>query len=243
MAQKDSVLFRNSVSGYNKADVNSYILKINSELEAAEKTAKNALEASALAQKEAEEKACALEAASASAVKQDKVISSLYEEIDTLKEEIAKLRESVKEDPAKQDTGDEMLRYNEISAQIGNVLIDAQKNAASIIDAAKKEAEEITKAASENVSEASEKALREITDKMCKSVDATYKEATAYMNALQIEVNRLLADFSGKNKEMNEKIKALHSSLSKSISSEVNELSSRITPHITQKDMNNKENV
>ena len=243
MAQKDSVLFRNSVSGYNKADVNSYILKINSELEAAEKTAKNALEASALAQKEAEEKACALEAASASAVKQDKVISSLYEEIDTLKEEIAKLRESVKEDPAKQETGDEMLRYNEMSAQIGNVLIDAQKNAASIIDAAKKEAEKITKAASENVSEASEKALREITDKMCKSVDATYKEATAYMNALQIEVNRLLADFSGKNKEMNEKIKALHSSLSKSISSEVNELSSRITPHITQKDMNNKENV
>ncbi len=235
MSQKDSVLFRTSVNGFNKSDVNSYIVKINAELEEADKKAVNAKKDAEAIKIRLEEAEKALAEANGNLEEQNNIISAQYEKIDELKEQIKNLLEREPETPPAENFAEKAELYDKMSSQIGDVLIDAKKNADDIIENAKKEAAEMICSAKANISETSEKALRSITFDMRDSVDECYKEATAYMNALQGEVNRLLAEFSGKNREMNERIKATHSSLSQNISSEINSfgnLSRTINPYI-----------
>lgn len=227
MSENNNVLFRNSVNGYNKSDVNAYIMSINKELDDADKK-------SSEAKKELEEIKAVFEEMKASISEQEAIISAQYETINKLNEEISALKE------AKEDTSvPETAIYDQMSSKIGNVLIDAKKSADEIIQNAKNEADEYLTRTGDAISHASEKALKNITVDMCDGVDGCYKEATAYMNALQIEVNKLLSEFSSKNKAMNERIKALHSALSKNISSEINSLSDAkraVNPYIRTED-------
>lgn len=219
MADKDNVLFRTSVNGFNKSDVNSYIMKINAELEAADKTAENSKKETDKIKADLKDALSELEEAKKELAEQNSIISAQYEEIDALKEKLAALPERAEK--AEDDSLSEKAElYEKMSAEIGDVLIDAKKSANEYLSRAK------TK-----ISGRSEKALGAITDDMREGVDGCFRETTAYMNAMQIEINRLLADFSGKNKSMNERIKALHSSLSKNINEEIDSMSEAIHPY------------
>lgn len=219
MADKDNVLFRTSVNGFNKSDVNSYIMKINAELEAADKKAENAKKETDKIKAELEDALAKLCSANKELEEQNSVISAQYEEIDALKDQLASV-------PAKiENTEDDSLSekaelYVKMSAEIGDVLIDAKKNANEYLSRAKA-----------SISGRSEEALGAITVDMREGVDGCFREATAYMNSIQIEINRMLADFSGKNKAMNERIKTLHSSLSKNIKDEIDSMSEAVHPY------------
>lgn len=153
MENAKNVVFRSSMRGYNKSDVNNYLVKFNAEAAEREESAKaeakaaaaradkaekNAEEARRLAQ-EYKEKIAALEA------ERDELAIKLQQE----QEENVRLEDEMQVATEVQEAvgSDELAElrqkaalYDENSANIGETLISAKKMAQEIIDNANREA-------------------------------------------------------------------------------------------------------
>ncbi len=165
MAKEKMVFFRSALGGFNREDVNSYIEKLNAEFAERERTAKKKLDA-------AEEKCAELDnlkahldstllhlaELEAAAEKREKVIAEYMDQLEMKNTEIEKLQASkcnaeseIDLLSAKLDSLSDAIRksekYDDISSQIGEIILSAKSTAEEIISEAEKDANAIRAAA------------------------------------------------------------------------------------------------
>ena len=158
MAKEKMVYFRSALGGFNRDDVNGYIEKLNAEFAERERVAKKKLEAS-------EEKCAALESAKTQFEQSLLRISELEDEakqresviagyLETIEEQSAKSEEleaskvasesEISELSARIESLSEAIckseKYDDISAQIGDIILSAKSTAEDIISRAEKDA-------------------------------------------------------------------------------------------------------
>ena len=172
MPKEKMVYFRTSIGGFNREDVNSYIEKLNGEFAERERTAKRKTDAleSKLAELETAKseleralaRASALEAAAA---EREKLIAEQLARIDEQNAAIESLRRERGEAQSRAESLDERLaslsdaiakseKYDDVSAQIGEIILSAKSTADEIIENAKREADAMRRAADEQLESA-----------------------------------------------------------------------------------------
>lgn len=256
MSKNKDVLFRSAVNGFNKEDVIAYIAQLNSELEKSSNKLTSALsEVEKLNNALIEEKGKTADAmAKADELKekldkQEAVISAQYENMDKIKEEVQRRTEAqapAEEVPSTYAEKAEM--YDKMSAQIGDLIISAKKDADEIVEKSVNDANAMIENVKSQISENAEKVNKNITSELYSETNECYREATDYMNYLQSEINRLLNDFVGKNKQMNDRIHETHSSLSDKLEKEISDFKEKsseksINLYLDITDENNKKEV
>ncbi len=172
MPKEKMVYFRTSLGGFNREDVNSYIEKLNGEFAERERTAKRKTDAleSKLAELEnakselerALARASALETAAA---EREKLIAEQLARIEEQNRTIDALRRERGEAQSRAESLDERLaslsdaiakseKYDDVSAQIGEIILSAKSTADEIIEAAKREADDMRRTADEQLESA-----------------------------------------------------------------------------------------
>ena len=158
MAKEKMVFFRSALGGFNRDDVNGYIEKLNAEFAERERIAKKKLEASeekcaslAGAKEQFEQSLTRIEALEAEAKQREKVIDGYKEMVDAQKARIEELEAAgiafeteIGELTARIESLSEAImkseKYDDISGQIGEIILSAKKTAEDIIAGAEKEA-------------------------------------------------------------------------------------------------------
>lgn len=198
----DSVKFRSSMGGYNKSDVNEYIIKMNREFRESE-------DESARKIAEAEEKAKAAESALDEArLACDARIAELDSEIAELKTKAAELEAALEK--AKAEPRDDPKT---VSEHIGSLMItantaaesikeNAKSEAGRIIDEAKNEADEIKR----RMNEKAEAALASLAYEIRGALDGSVSETLASISEIRSEANDLAMRVNTKKSEINDKL-------------------------------------
>ena len=158
MAKEKMVFFRTALGGFNRDDVNSYIEKLNAEFADRERTAKRKLEAAESKIAELEEKNAKLDAATSRiaelesvAEAREKLISEYITKVeqqaaeiealcaskDDAESEISLLSEKIE---SLSETIRKSEKYDDISGQIGEIILSARSTADDIIAKAEDEA-------------------------------------------------------------------------------------------------------
>lgn len=172
MAKEKMVFFRTALGGFNKADVNSYIEKLNMEFSERERVLKkkiDALETKAAelenAKKDLAKAAEEITELNKQAEMRENVINEYRDTVDAQKNEIERLEqmrlESENEISELSDRIESLSdaickseKYDDISAQIGEIILSARQTAETIIAKANKDAEAKRAAADEQIEDA-----------------------------------------------------------------------------------------
>ncbi len=256
MANAKNVAFRSAISGYNREDVNQYILEMNRGFEEREITLREAADTASSQLAEITALADSLKAENAEA---ESVIRSLRESIDQLKEENASLRDllqsadsrtaeltdrldsSEKEASALRqelnsraqtaEASEKSLKYDQISAQIGDIMINANSSAEQIIAAANTEAGRIMTETEEEamyirtrLSDTADEMLSTISERLHISTENCLGELLTALREMRDSADALLRDFGKRNHELGEKIEYYHTSVSDTVSKSLAEM-------------------
>ncbi len=239
-------LFRNALNGYNKSDVSDYIEKMNAEfqsekfrlqsaivdtekliaekeaLEAKQKELLDQIEALKLQCAEAEKRSEMLELQSAD---KDQLIVAQNDALDKFCNEVEALKSkcTTEEGTAPESTEKARL-YDAMSSQIGDILINANKNAEEILADASKKAESIiseaNKRAAENEADAKEQA-KKLSDSFLTQIKDSYVEYYAVQKTKvefqKAKCEELLTLINADKQELDELAEKKHSELSKFI--------------------------
>lgn len=212
MAKKTAPLFRKSMKGYNKDDVNEYILGLNRTLE--EQTALHEKEANEYKAKldEAEKRAKELEEL---IKKQDAVIASLKardeeaeklsgenlemeQEIISLRVTVSELEESLADyKKAENESSEKAEQYDSICTRAGEILVIASTTAEDILNRANSEATKIVGDANTK-KELMLRTFSESVDSAADDINVYIKRAVSdcidKINASVNEVSRMATD-------------------------------------------------
>lgn len=224
MAKQRDVAFRSAMSGYNRKDVNAYIIDINRDFEERETNLRAQITA-------AEESACKAEAAAQTAQEDlraairakeeaEAILVALRESNEALKEENARLTEEIASLQAKANSVDpepeeikKSMKYDQISAQIGDILINANSSADRIVAAANAEATRIMTETEDEatyirarLSDAADHMLTHISTELHDSTDHCLSELMTALREMRDSTGALLADFEKRNRELKEKV-------------------------------------
>ena len=248
MAKQRDVAFRSAMSGYNRKDVNAYIIEINREFEAreAELTAKitSAEESAAEAAKAAETAREEAQAARQAKDEAEAILVTLRESGDALKEENARLSEEIAALQAKlaeaekaaiadpeSDEIKKSMKYDQISAQIGDILINANSSADRIVAAANAEATRIMTETEDEatyirarLSDAADRMLTHISTELHASTDHCLGELMTALREMRDNTGALLADFEKRNRDLKEKVAYYQTSLNDTIHKALTEM-------------------
>lgn len=253
MAKKDMVAFRNAINGYNKNDVNKYIQKLNNEFTDYEKKSVATLDDIKLElenEKKKDEQLDELRIACDEMLQvcaqkeqrikeQEQTILSLNEKLDRQKEQLDALTAERDNLLARLDEMGERLRnldganskserYDEISSQIGDLIISAKKTANEIIDNAKNDAGKIKEEINTQLTTAKEEAtgmatsaLNAINAILRATAEEALSEILSYVKDAQEEMSRLLVNLEGKNRQISDNISAIRSQSTSGIQKEL----------------------
>lgn len=159
MAKEKMVFFRTSLGGFNKEDVNNYIEKLNADIADRERMSKKKLDAaeSKYAEmeakyKELEKKLERISELEAEADSREKLIGEYIEKVEAQAAEIENLRSSNESAESEKSELNAMLdslsdainkseKYDDISSQIGEIILSARCAAEEIVNKANKEAD------------------------------------------------------------------------------------------------------
>ena len=159
MAKEKMVFFRTAIGGFNREDVNNYIEKLNADFADRERIAKRKLEAAESKCTELEEKNKSLESMlirlselEAEAESREKLIAEYIEKVEAQAAEIETLRSSNATAASENSELAAMLeslsdaiikseKYDDISGQIGEIILSARSTAEDIVEKATKEAD------------------------------------------------------------------------------------------------------
>ena len=212
MGKTNNIAFRSAISGYNREDVNRYILDLNRRLEeqaeileraAAENEqiraaleeergkAQEALRTEKEAREEAERQLASLHEEAVRRRKEAEedalVRASLEKELDDANKKLEALQKELAFRPAADTSTEKSQKYDQLSAQIGDILINANQSADNILTSAHAQAARIVTETEEEAN----KAYNEMLAKMEKAgqvkLDAYYTEQ---YNALWAKYNK-----------------------------------------------------
>ena len=248
MANQKDVAFRTALSGYKREDVNAYIIDLNRDFEAREADlhAQLAAAEARLAEADTALAAAKEDASAANKAKEEAeaVLGALRESNDNRKEENARLTEQIallqsqvdayaaklaeaEKAPAQDPESDDIkksLKYDQISAQIGDILINANTSADRIIASANAEATRImTETENEatyihsRLSDAADSMLSQISTELHTSTDHCVSELLTVLREMRDSTSSLLADFENRNRDLKEKVAYYQTSVTETI--------------------------
>ena len=242
MADKN-VIFRTSMGGFNKADVTEYIDKQNAEFKKitqslnnllAERDAKIVELNGVIEELTAKLTAAEAEAAASSAASDE--LARLNTELDSANanlmqkdEEIEKLKAEISGSESEKERKAEL--YDDMSSQVGDILISANKSADGIIAEATAKAEEINRRAANDA----DVLRREFTAKMARissdiranaksSAEQFKTEISAEIEALKAALSDALGSVDEKNAALSSKAEALERKLDDALDNAVIEI-------------------
>ena len=179
MSEK-KIQFRKAMGGYNREDVNRYIEAMNTKYYEAEEEHRKELKELRAKLEECEASAAELEELRSEKEKSDRLIvelngttEKLQNEKEELSREVLQLREKISELEKTNESNSEIYeksnKYDQVSEQIGSVLLNANARAESIISEAQIKARvhvsTMVDAAMEKLNGINEKYSKEITTK------------------------------------------------------------------------------
>ncbi len=205
MENAASPAFRTSISGYNKADVNEYILKLNTEYSRglAEKdeeiaSLKSELEAANTALNDAKNTADSekeLESANNVIAAQTEQLEALKRELDEAKAELSATKSELERIG---DLSDKMEQYENMTTRMGEIYMEATTDADRIRKEAKQAADELLSKTAEDCRERRQQLEARLSD-----FAAIRKEEIArLLGESQAEIDRVLAIFGEKTRAL-----------------------------------------
>ena len=193
----------------------------------------------------------------------DGVIAALGNELDGVKAENLALTESAK---AQDDLGDvsdhtsdayKLDMYNRISSQLGDIIINANRNADDIVSAAKADAdkiiaeaqlecdrrlEESTAEASytrERIAEISSNILSSVSGELHGNIENCMKEITTCIDDMQYEIKTLMTKLSARSSEMNDKVAFYQNTASESVDQKLTQMDTEYNAVISRGEAEN----
>lgn len=255
MANQKDVAFRTALSGYKREDVNAYIIDINREFEAREATLRMQITSSEERLAEADAAVAEMQEKMQNELRAkeeaEAVLAAVRESNDALKEENARLNEIVlslraeidtysakleeaEKNPARDLESDEIkksMKYDQISAQIGDILINANSSADRIIASANAEATRIMTETEDEatyirsrLSDAADNMLTHISSELHNSTDHCITELLTAVREMRDNTSSLLAEFEKRNQELREKVSFYQTSVTKNIHQALSEM-------------------
>lgn len=229
--------FRTSMGGFNKDDVNMYILRQSREFKEKEENYK----------KEIEKLSCQLE-----------VMNKDFDEIETLREKLSKITSDTDEyekkiskyklrieelekaldeknaEASKDDKAPDFNKirmYDQLSSQIGEIIIGANKNADDVIKKAETAAKKLLEESEKNAIEAKARlqvAFDSIISGLRKDIeaetDSCIKEFRSYTQSINSGSQNMIAEIEKRYSEMSDKITSYSDALEDSVKSRVSTL-------------------
>ncbi len=194
MKSPNAPAFRTAMGGYSKQDVNAYIAELSSHYEEKLTDLEGQLAVYMARADEAEAAAARAEAAHKELEQANDLIAAQTEklsEMDSLREEISRLKEELQsakaalenENSASADAKAKLAEYDQVSAKVGGILLDANAAAEQIRARAAADADACLEKASELLSGRVSQLCAESADSM-----------SALFNRLAADSDRLLKD-------------------------------------------------
>lgn len=293
MSDIKNVVFRNAIGGYNKSDVNDFLVRSSAELMEREAAANErvkraerelgeyieklgALETeldrtrAEIAEKDAEiakisvemqlleERSAKFDGIDSNDIseivsedeekvsklefdRQEAIIAEQYNEIESLKAEIERLKEQAHEVDITKDKYDELIKkaalYDKTSASIGDALISANKTAEEIISAAKEEARMLEEKAEKelaekrrSIEETSKRAMESIFAKLSLAAAESRRDVTAVTSYTYRIIEKALEDIKSKSSNSEIKIKSYEDSIWRGVKEDLNSISTFNAP-------------
>ncbi len=249
MAKEKMVYFRTSLGGFNKDDVNSYIEKLNAEFSEREKAARKKLEAaeekiSGLEQlqdelKQALDKLSALENAAES---REKLIGEQLRRIDEQAAEIEVLtrsKSSAENEAARlaerieslSETIQKSEKYDDVSAQIGEIILSAKSTAEEIVKQAQNEAARKMREANEQLTGAARNfnaraatAAYAVKNQMRKSAHQSYAALAEQTEKTAALLHTLAENISQSTEAFDDKLSAVKTEAETAVETEAAKL-------------------
>lgn len=231
MPKEKMVYFRTSLGGFNREDVNSYIEKLNGELAERERLAKRKVDALEARLAEAESAKAELERTltrlaelEEAAAAREKLITEQLEHIEAQKQTIDTLRRENGEAQSRADSLNERLtslsdaitkseKYDDVSAQIGEIILSAKGSADEIIENAKREAEALRHSADEQLRNAADgfnaraaTAAYAVKNQIKKIANESYSALTAQTEQTAALLHALAENIGKSTAELDEKL-------------------------------------
>ena len=235
MTTQKNVAFRSALNGYNREDVNRYIL--DADRQAQEREAALVREADSLREQTSSlEAECAAQKTRAAQADMERtgaenIIASLRESVDRLKEENAALREEIAslrrqtEEQAADANAEKTQKYDQISAQIGDIMIHATSSADRIVAQANEQAARILAETEEEaqyvhtrISQAADETLTQISALLHETTESCLGDLTLTLRELHEHTAALLAECGAKEREMSDRIAYYRSGSADSVS-------------------------
>ncbi len=251
MDNSKKVAFRSSIGGYNREDVHQYILKADSaaaereqSLREEAETARRSADAAAAEAQSEREKAARLES---DLVQLKERLAAVQGELDAARKELESAAERQKDDAARiasleeqlqkrdtqsaEETEQKSKKYDRISAQIGDIMINANTTADSIIATATRraanivtETEEEAVAIRSHLSQTTDEALERLSTVLHASTDRCVGEMIGMLSQMREQADLLIGDFSSQTSTLESKIAEHQSAVTEALDSALNEL-------------------
>lgn len=205
MEKQDSVVFRSATAGYNKRDVNQFILNMNAKFSAAEEEYKK--EISTL--KENYQKSAQFDEKLSAAEAENE---ALRRELEALRLEIGELRRE-KETMTTCDAEElEKLRkkaelYDTMSSKFGDVMLTASYTAEQMISDARRESELTLEAAKSTIGQGAALLSTRLDDLYRNANIRAIDEIQATVYSAQKALSRFLDDFACRRAQLDETLR------------------------------------
>lgn len=178
----------------------------------------------------------------------DAIIVSLNDELERVNAENIVLSESSKVSEDMGDVNDhtsdayKLDMYNKISSQLGDILINANRNADDIVTAAKQDADKIIADAQvecdrrlaestaeanytrERIAEISTNILASVSGELHGNIENCMKEITTCIDDMQYEIKTLMTKLSARSSEMNDKVAYYQNTATESVDQKLTEM-------------------
>lgn len=241
MSETKNVAFRSAIGGYNREDVNRYILDLNRDFADKERDSANALAAADAnlteAKQDVEKLKCEKEAATAEiaalsaeldAARAD--ISSLKAKLAAAEETSASLRRELETRPVSTNA-DKSEKYDQISAQIGDIMISATTSADAIVAAANEQASKIMSETEDEanyirarLSDAADGMLSRISGELHVSSESCFAELMTALREMRDNTEHMIRDFEKRSHDLGMKVEYYQSTVSETIEAVLKEM-------------------
>ena len=221
MDTKTEFVFRSAFHGYNREDVNQYILNMSRRFKEAQDASKEKIE-QLTAQLSAQEPSIV-------SVTGDGRTAALEEEIRRLTEENKRLKQSAA--VGAQDSSMSTEPFDNLSQQIGSILMSANSTASTILSNASSDAEKLRADAESEVNKVktrlgaeADTILAKFSAELKEVLEMCLSELNIAVNEIQSETATIAADIQRKNRDMNERVDHYRAMMSDSLSAKLTEL-------------------
>lgn len=242
MSETKNVAFRSAIGGFNREDVNRYILDLNRDFADKEKQASDALSAAESRLAEATETAENLQREKEAALTANTAltagIAAARAELETLKAQLAateetaeSLRRELAARPASTAASDKSEKYDQISAQIGDIMISASTSADAIVAAANEQAAKIMSETEDEanyirarLSDAADGMLSRISGELHLSTESCFSELMTALKEMRDSTDHMIRDFEKRSRDLGVKVEYYQSTVSDTIEAVLKEM-------------------